>query len=232
MMDGGQLLERTYELVRGAVELLDETLLDRQTPCDQWNVGALVDHLVGAIDMFTSAAGGIPVASEHCSALARFDAAVGSNMGAWHDISDNATVALPFGTFPAPAAQAINQLDSLVHGWDLAAALGVPFPIPDDIAEAALATARMSVPPSRGHVFATEVIPPTEGTADRLIAFTGRDPAAWPGAVWLGGSLITVKAAGDVATGRPSMVEIWEREGSGPPTHVHDAHDELWYVLD
>jgi mannose-6-phosphate isomerase-like protein (cupin superfamily) len=36
--------------------------------------------------------------------------------------------------------------------------------------------------------------------------------------------------AGDA---RPaSVVEIWEREGSGPPRHVHAQHDELWYVLE
>jgi quercetin dioxygenase-like cupin family protein len=45
------------------------------------------------------------------------------------------------------------------------------------------------------------------------------------------GSLIQVKpTAGDGVTA--SAVEIWEREGSGPPRHVHAEHDEMWYVLE
>jgi len=231
--DGGQLLERTYELVRGPVALLDGVAMDRPTPCHEWGVRELTEHLVGVVNMFASAAGAGAIDNAiDDSPLASFDAAVGRNLAAWRKVSDETTVSLPFGTFPAAAAQRINQLDSLVHGWDVAAALGIPFHIPDDLAETALTTARTSVPPSRGHVFGDEIEATTEGLTDRLIAFTGRDPAAWPGAIHLGGSLITLKTAGDAETGRPSMVEIWEREGSGPPVHVHDAHDELWYVLE
>ena len=42
---------------------------------------------------------------------------------------------------------------------------------------------------------------------------------------------MTVKpTAGD--GGVASAVEIWEHQGSGPPRHVHAAHDEIWYVLE
>jgi uncharacterized protein (TIGR03086 family) len=230
--NGVELLERTYELVRGPVALLDETMLERPTPCARWTAGELVDHLVDAINMFASATGASPVTEDDGLPLVRFEAAARRSLAAWRDTGEDTSIPLPFGVFPAPVARGINQLDSLVHGWDLAAALGIPFEIPDDLAEAALTTAQISVPPSRGHVFDVEVEPPTERPADRLIAFTGRDPSAWTGAVWLGGSLVTLKAPGDSSTGRPSAVEIWEREGSGPPVHLHDAHDELWYVLE
>lgn len=226
------VLVRTYEVVRGPVALLDETLWERPTPCQDWTVGAVFDHMIGAMQMFTGAAGGDPADERDGTPLERFDRAAGRNVDAWRHQAEEAAVTLPFGTFPAAVARGINQMDSLVHGWDLAAALGVPIDLPDDLAEAALASAHVSVPASRGHVFAAEVTPPTDGLADRLLCFTGRDPSAWLGAIRLGGSLVTLKAAGDPATGQPSVVEIWEREGSGPPLHVHDTHDELWYVLE
>jgi uncharacterized protein (TIGR03086 family) len=235
MNDGGHRLERTFAAAREPVTLLDDALLERPTPCADWTVGGLFGHVVGAIDMFANAAGASapPHEGRSGSLLERFDAAVHRNLDAWHRVpSDDTAVSLPFGEFPASVARSINQLDTLVHGWDLAAAIGVPFGVDDELVDAALSIAQMSVPPSRGHVFDEERTPPSNRPIDRLIAFTGRDAAAWPGAIWLGGSLITLKAAGEAATGRPSIVEIWEREGPGPPAHVHDAHDELWYILE
>jgi mannose-6-phosphate isomerase-like protein (cupin superfamily) len=66
---------------------------------------------------------------------------------------------------------------------------------------------------------------------ERLLALTGRDSSAWPGAIWVAGSLVMVKPS-DPEAAPASAVEIWEREGSGPPRHVHAEHDEMWYVLE
>src|SRR4051794_1896361 len=64
---------------------------------------------------------------------------------------------LPFGEFPSDLVVAMNQVDSLVHGWDLAAALGLPTALPDELAERAMQTAHVTVPHSRGHAFGPEV---------------------------------------------------------------------------
>jgi len=231
MTDWPDLLARTYEVVRTPVALLDERLFDRATPCADWTVGEVFEHLVGAIDMFGAAAGAPPAAGGTGSPLERYDAAVRRNLDAWAAFTDHgATIRLPFGEFPSELVVAMNQLDSLVHGWDLCAALGLPTTMPDDLAERGLQTAGITVPRSRGYAFGPEVATDRSDTTSRLVAFTGRDPAAWTGAIWVAGSLITVKpTAGDGAVA--SAVEIWEREGSGPPKHVHAEHDEIWYVL-
>ena len=232
MSDWPDLLVRTYAAVRTPIAMLDDRLLDRPTPCSDWNAGQLFDHLVGAIVMFGSAAGagaieGVPGASP----LDRYDAAVERNLAAWSAFTDyGSTLTLPFGEFPAELAVAMNQLDSLVHGWDLSAALGLPTSLPDDLVDRAMQTALVRVPISRGHVWGPEVDTDDPSATARLVAFTGRDPAAWTGAIWVAGSLVTIKpTAGDPHVA--SAVEIWEREGSGPPKHVHSAHDEIWYVL-
>lgn len=228
------LLERTYDLIRHPVALLDPPLFDRPSPCAEWTVGELFEHVVGAIAMFASAAGA-PAAdvSGAGAPVERLDDAVGRNLAAWQALTDpTATVTLPFGEFPAEQAVAMNQLDTLVHGWDLAVSLGVALPIPDELAAAAFATAQIRCAREpRSPAWGPELPARDDGLAERLLALTGRDTSAWPAAVWVAGSLVTVRPTiGDprVASG----VEIWERDGSGPPRHVHAEHDEIWYVLE
>lgn len=233
MSDWPELLERSYEVTREPVRLLDEVLLDRPTPCTEWTIADLFDHLVGAIDMFASASGAAaPDQQVAGSPIRRFDAAVTRSLTAWRTSFDpTAVMSLPYGDFPAELVVAMNQLDSLIHGWDLAAALGIPLRIPEDLANAAMETARVRVPAGRGSVFGTEVATTSTSPGDALLAFTGRDPAAWPGAIWVGGSLVTINATGGDRAAA-SAVEIWERNGSGPARHVHAKHDETWYVLE
>lgn len=227
------LLARTYDVVRVPVAHLEETLLDRATPCGEWTVGDLFEHVVGTLHMFAGAAGApAPDSPAAGTPLERFDAAVQRNLLAWREVRDaSATVTLPFGAFPAELAVRMNQLDSLVHGWDLAASLGLALEFPDDLAEPALATAEVRCRREpRAPAWGPEVPARGNSTQEKLLALTGRDTSAWPGAIWVAGSLVTVKPS--APEGPASAVEIWEREGSGPPRHVHAEHDEMWYVLE
>jgi mannose-6-phosphate isomerase-like protein (cupin superfamily) len=48
-----------------------------------------------------------------------------------------------------------------------------------------------------------------------------------------GPATTSVRVPGDVSHGRLSVVEMRIESGwEGPPTHVHDVVDHLWYVLD
>jgi uncharacterized protein (TIGR03086 family) len=180
MSDWPDLLTRTYDVVRAPVALLDDGVLDRRTPCSEWSVGDLFDHLVAAITMFASAAGAPPADLPENPPLERFDAAVGRNLKSWSAFTDHgATLTLPFGEFPADLVVAMNQLDALVHAWDLSAALGRPTAFPDDLAERAMQTALIRCPQGRGRSFGPEVKTDDASATARLVAFTGRDPAAW-----------------------------------------------------
>jgi uncharacterized protein (TIGR03086 family) len=233
MTDWTDLLARTYDVVRTPVAQLDDTLLDRPTPCAEWTIRELFEHTIFFMDMFAASAGA-PVEDGTVAGtpLERFDVAAKRNLAAWTSLADpSATLSLSFGDFPADLSAGMNQMESLVHGWDLAASLGLPFAWPADLTDAALANAKVSVPPSRGHVFGAEAPARDSSPGEKLLAFTGRDTAAWTGAIWVAGSLVTMKPTGtDPAPA--SAVEIWEREGSGPPRHVHAEHDEVWYVLE
>ena len=88
-------------------------------------------------------------------------------------------VRIPFGTVPAAVARNLRIVECLVHGWDLATALGVPFDPPAPLVEREIAFSGplvAQVPPER-HVFApsrsvAEGAPPIE----RLAALLGRQP--------------------------------------------------------
>jgi uncharacterized protein (TIGR03086 family) len=89
-------------------------------------------------------------------------------------------VRVPFGTVPGAAARHLRIIECLVHGWDLATALRVPFDPPAPLVEQEIAFSGPllgQVPPER-RVFApprsvAEGAPPIE----RLAALLGRQPA-------------------------------------------------------
>jgi quercetin dioxygenase-like cupin family protein len=56
-----------------------------------------------------------------------------------------------------------------------------------------------------------------------------------PGAgrrLWVVGDTMTFKATAETTGGSVMAVEVLASPGGGPPPHVHEQEDELWYVLD
>jgi uncharacterized protein (TIGR03086 family) len=76
----------------------------------------------------------------------------------------------------------LNVVDVLVHGWDLATAIGVPAALPDDAATDALAFVQQMLRPEMRKdapdaAFGPEVVVPADAPiTDRLVAFLGRHP--------------------------------------------------------
>jgi uncharacterized protein (TIGR03086 family) len=85
-------------------------------------------------------------------------------------------------SFPGRIAIGFHLVDYVVHGWDVATSLGVPFELPADVLEAALPIAE-AVPggPSRtmpGAAFAPALpITGEAGTLDKILALLGHSPA-------------------------------------------------------
>ena len=87
-------------------------------------------------------------------------------------------------TLPVRVAEDMHLLDTLVHGWDVAATLGRPVTYDDDLVEACLAVARQ-IPPGASRTvpdapFAP--IPPGDRATpwEQALALCGRDPAWAP----------------------------------------------------
>jgi len=158
------------------------------TPCTDWDVRALLAHLIAAIWYFKALAAGEPVAElmRTLSDLvgddpfASYDQAARAGLDAWSapDALER-TYALPMGGRSGAEALRIHQADLLLHGWDLAEATHQDATLDPDLARFALQTERWFVQPAMrgtGRAYAAEL--PAEGDSDadeaRLLAFTGR----------------------------------------------------------
>jgi uncharacterized protein (TIGR03086 family) len=88
-------------------------------------------------------------------------------------------VTVPAGTVPVPVAIHLRTTEALVHGWDLARAIGAPFEVPDDLAAAEIAFSGpmlQRIPPDRRRFAPSQQVDENAPALDRLVALLGRTP--------------------------------------------------------
>jgi uncharacterized protein (TIGR03086 family) len=164
--------------------------LTNATPCAEWDVRALLNHLVGTLylgtallsDTMPSVAmvpGGVPdddvvdgdpTKAYRLGTESLLAAATGDTFERVH--------VTPLGEMPGAALAGFTTLDILVHGWDLAKATNQDPVLPAAIAEEILGFAQQSITddmraPRIGPAIAA---PASASATDRLVAFLGRQP--------------------------------------------------------
>lgn len=166
------------------------------TPCPDWTVADLVDHIAGLTVAFTAAArkaelpgGGGPRADGASLGdgwRERIVADLAVLAEAWADPNayQGLTMAGPV-EMPGDAAGLVALDEVVVHGWDLARATGQPYD-PDPAAVDAVARFVASFEPpaggaadggTGGGLFGPPVaVPDGADPVDRLVGLTGRDP--------------------------------------------------------
>lgn len=160
--------------------------LSATTPCDAWNVRALMEHIVGGTDMYARALGGeafsaMPSGPEVLGEdpTSSLEAARKTAVDTWNDDGVlERTVVIPAGEMPGSLALRIALVEAVVHGWDLAKATGQEHGIEPMVAAAMLDGLRRSVTPElRGTVFEEEVTVSDDAPVEeQLVAFLGRTP--------------------------------------------------------
>lgn len=178
------------------VEAVAASDLDRPTPCAGWTVADLLAHMTVQHRGFAASVRGhgadvriwdpeTVIAEVRADPVGSYTAAARDVLEAFSaDGIDDAVCALPeFGpdaTVPGPIALAMHFVDYVVHGWDIATSLGVPFRLPDEVVAAALPIV-LGIPDDEsretanapfGH--AVEATGTTD--LDRLLAHLGRRP--------------------------------------------------------
>jgi uncharacterized protein (TIGR03086 family) len=163
------------------------------TPCPDWTVRQLVNHLVGGNRLFTRVLRGeaLPPLSELGRRGAE-DQLGGDPATAFRTSADELLAALggpgvlegtytvPAATLPGPAVVHLRTVETLVHGWDLARATSQPAPFPDELVEAELAFSRDllgRLPAGRRPFGPSRPVADEAPAIDRLAALLGRDPA-------------------------------------------------------
>ena len=153
----------------------------KQTPCREFDVAKLNDHLMNSITTIGGFAGAeFPERDRDDSVERQVVRAARPALDAWHRRGLDGTV--PFGQGEAPAAlmAGVLSIEFLVHAWDYAAATGRDVAAPDSLSDYVLGLAHTIITPQgRTTVgFDDPIEVPADARAlDRLLGYTGRQPA-------------------------------------------------------
>ncbi len=185
-MDTIKLLDAAFASTGAIIASISPDDLDKPTPCTQWDVRTLVNHTTSVVARFGAAAarGEAPDMSTDWVGPdpgATFEQAATTTLAAWSQPGAlEGTCQIRLGELPAEVAAGINFLDTLVHGWDLARALGRDVTLDPALATAGLGVARAVMTeqlrgPGKG--FGPEVsVAAGASPSDQLVAFLGRQP--------------------------------------------------------
>jgi uncharacterized protein (TIGR03086 family) len=174
-------LEQTFTHTSGVLAGVQADQLDDPTPCREWTVRQLLEHMIGVVAGLGSAAAGKPPAEFVLGAdpAAQFDEAATAALAAWRTpgVLDG-IVDIPAGSMPGHVVAGINLLDTATHTWDLATATGQPAELPEPVATAALEASEQIVSPEirTGRFGPEQPVPAGASTTARLVAFLGRTP--------------------------------------------------------
>jgi uncharacterized protein (TIGR03086 family) len=153
--------------------------LDRATPCAEFSVADLVDHVQHSMLLLATTAGSRLEAAPGRASLAETLSLGEAALAAWEVRGIDGAVPVGSRTLAAEQAHAIVLMELAVHGWDLARAMNASAPeLPDELLEYLLAQARLLITPDRrGRGFAAAVpVADDARLLDQLVAFTGRTP--------------------------------------------------------
>jgi uncharacterized protein (TIGR03086 family) len=162
----------TATKVAGATEQLDG-----KTPCDKWDVRAVLNHLIDSQQYFAATARGedgkmpdpTPPSLIGDDPVRTYEETTRETLRAHRE---------PGVLEKTGPSLGIGFVDQLVHGWDLAKATGQDDTIPDDLATAAFSMIDGQLTDDRrGEAFGKAGTPRADASSqEKLLAYTGRTP--------------------------------------------------------
>jgi uncharacterized protein (TIGR03086 family) len=165
---------------------------DLPTPCAEWSVRQLVNHVVGGQRLYIRLLHGEPLPPrEQLGRRAAEDQMGDDPAEAYRSTAAemldafrapgilDRTHTVPAATLPGPAVLHLRTVETLVHGWDLARATGQETPFPDELAGGELAFSRNMLgrlPEGRQPFATAQQVDDDAPAIDRLAALLGRSP--------------------------------------------------------
>jgi uncharacterized protein (TIGR03086 family) len=172
--------EATLAQLRQVVSAIATDDLGRQTPCREFDIAALTDHLMNSITSIGGAAGAdLPPRDRDDSVERQIILAARPALDAWRARGLDGTVQIRSNEVPARVMAGILSLEFLVHAWDYAQATSQKVQPSEEVADFVLRLAHQIITPQgRTDVgFDDPVdVPESAPVFDQLIAFTGRVP--------------------------------------------------------
>jgi len=163
---------------RAVLQRVTASDLGRETPCTEYSVAQVGDHLERSMVLLAGSAGahveplGGATLDDRIAPLAK------QALSAWQEHGVDGSVPLGSRTLPAANVYDIVLLELVIHGWDVNRALGAStiFDVRADLVEHLIQQTPILIKPeARGRSFAEPAPVTADATAlDRLVAFTGR----------------------------------------------------------
>jgi uncharacterized protein (TIGR03086 family) len=164
-------------------------MLSQPTPCTEWDLGALLDHVSDSAAVLHQAI------TAGCAGLAPPPADDRPGLDPVRDLHRQTASLLAACAAARPAQRLVaigdrelttnmvalaGALEITVHGWDIAAACGPRQPVPPGLAAILLPLAPLLIiPATRPGLFADPVpVPAQASLGEQLLAFLGRQPRA------------------------------------------------------
>ncbi|MGW6978420.1 TIGR03086 family metal-binding protein [Streptomyces sp. NPDC054932] len=186
-VDGFELLAEAHDYLLAAVRGVPDGAWGDPTPCTEWTVRQVLNHarldqqalvmqitgVAPATDPFE------PADATSDRPVAELAAVLGEAAAAWDSGRDAESVPTPMGPMPAGMGAAAAALDAGIHAWDIARATGQDLPLTEEMAGALEDIAARIVDFVRDSFgkYAPPLATAQGATrAERLLAFTGRDP--------------------------------------------------------
>jgi uncharacterized protein (TIGR03086 family) len=183
------ILQRACASTERFVDNIDADQLALPTPCTEWDVRALLNHVVGTLALHTAVfADALADSGLDLSTLPdlvgddpakSYRAAAEGFLAACSDgdafVRSHLT---PFGKLPGPMYAGFIVMDILVHGWDLARATGQDPTLEPELAETSLRFTLENINDgNRGPQIQPAVSVAVDASpTDRLVAYLGRQP--------------------------------------------------------
>jgi uncharacterized protein (TIGR03086 family) len=188
-MEPLELLRRAQREFARRLGHVHATDMGRPTPCPDWDVAALIQHVVGAdhayvaimrggsVDDFMAAAAGTRVGERPEEDFATSSAALIEEMGRPAEL--DRIVHHPIGDIPVLQLLGMRVTDWTVHGWDLARAIGADETLDRQLVAALLqrTRARGDALYATGYFHRGPGVPEGAGPQAELLDLLGRDPA-------------------------------------------------------
>ena len=183
-MDPIERIEKATEHTSKIVSNVKADQLSKPTPCSEFDVRLLLNHMIGGLGMLQAAASGAEAKMPEGDQF-------GSNPGEDYDkgrakLLDavrgegalDGTWKMPFGELPAQMMASIAFVEHVTHGWDLAKATGQDTTIPDQLVKESLEVVTpMDAMWRMPGVCGPKVEVPSDASlTDQFAGFMGRQP--------------------------------------------------------
>ena len=182
-MDPIETLAATLQEAKKVLSSVGADQWTLPSPCAEWDVRGVVNHMTGGALMLAASISGAP--------FAHVDDYIGDDpIGAFNAASAAAlsaiqadpsvlgrTVIMPFGEMPGAVIVGIMANDEFAHAWDVARATGQSTDLHQELSEDRLAAVQEMMTPEfrKPGFFGPEMTAPDGAcAADRLAAFLGR----------------------------------------------------------